>query len=384
MTRLAEQPQAEPPKPIGSTNWRAEVERRQEEVLPSGQVVVSCSAPPGSGGLGRHVQEILDAFDRRGQRAVCICGRDPSSAAPTRYRRTMRRAINSTLALPPVRLAAAQRALRYCREFDSYAAGQLSAVDHLIAFNGSALAQIRAARGTVGASTALVSATSHFRLLLRQHERAHAQYPLEESWARRLLGRNLSEYAEADRIYVASEYVRGSFIDQGFREDMLAMLPLTPDPRFELERASPRSSTFDIVFVGSLSVVKGVPLLIDAVRALPHADMRLVLVGGWKSRGMRRFVERACAEDPRITSSHGDPLPRLRGARLYVHPSYNDGFAYAPAEALACGVPAIVSEDTGMKELIDPGRTGLVVPTGDLSALTEAVDAAYRGELFNG
>jgi len=296
----------------------------------------------------------------------------------------MRRAINSTLALPPVRLAAAQRALRYCREFDSYAAGQLSAVDHLIAFNGSALAQIRAARGTVGASTALVSATSHFRLLLRQHERAHAQYPLEESWARRLLGRNLSEYAEADRIYVASEYVRGSFIDQGFREDMLAMLPLTPDPRFELERASPRSSTFDIVFVGSLSVVKGVPLLIDAVRALPHADMRLVLVGGWKSRGMRRFVERACAEDPRITSSHGDPLPRLRGARLYVHPSYNDGFAYAPAEALACGVPAIVSEDTGMKELIDPGRTGLVVPTGDLSALTEAVDAAYRGELFNG
>ncbi len=33
-----------------------------------------------------------------------------------------------------------------------------------------------------------------------------------------------------------------------------------------------------------------------------------------------------------------------------------------------------------MKELIDPGRTGLVVPTGDMRALTEAIEAAYRGE----
>ncbi len=98
---------------------------------------------------------------------------------------------------------------------------------------------------------------------------------------------------------------------------------------------------------------------------------------------MRRFIERACACDPRISAGHGDPLPHLRDARLCAHPSYNDGFGYAPVEAIACGVPAIVSEDTGMKELIDPGRNGMVVPTGDLSALTEAIDAAYRGELLD-
>jgi hypothetical protein len=38
----------------------------------------------------------------------------------------------------------------------------------------------------------------------------------------------------------------------------------------------------------------------------------------------------------------------------------------------------LVSEDTGMKDLIDRGRNGLVLPTGDLNALTEAIDAAYR------
>ena len=37
-----------------------------------------------------------------------------------------------------------------------------------------------------------------------------------------------------------------------------------------------------------------------------------------------------------------------------------------------------------MRELIEPGRNGLVVPTGDLDALTQAIESAYRGELLGG
>ena len=133
--------------------------------------------------------------------------------------------------------------------------------------------------------------------------------------------------------------------------------------------------------MGSLAVHKGVPLLIDAVARLRYEDLRLRLIGGWGTRGMRRFVQRACANDARISVSPGDPLAYLQRASLCVHPAYEDGFAYAPAEALACGVPVLVSEDTGMKDLIDPSRTGQILPTGDLDALAEAIDAAYRGEL---
>jgi glycosyltransferase involved in cell wall biosynthesis len=98
---------------------------------------------------------------------------------------------------------------------------------------------------------------------------------------------------------------------------------------------------------------------------------------------MRRFIQSAMARDARILVTHGDPLPRLRSARLYVHPSYNDGYGYSAVEALACGVPVIVSEDTGMKDLLSDGSiAGMAVPTGDLATLTAAIDAAYRGELF--
>ena len=238
-------------------------------------------------------------------------------------------------------------------EFDASVAQRLPQADGLIAFNGQALTQFRLARRKRYESIALVSANSHLRRVIRQHARAHKQYPLEGSWASHLVRRNLAEYARADRIYVASRYTRESFIEEGIPEELLSVFPLTPDPRYERDGARRLADGFDIVYVGSLAVHKGVPLLIDAVRRLPHADIRLRLVGGWGTRGMRRFVQSACAGDPRISVCPGDPLPHLRSARLCVHPAYEDGFAYAPAEALACGVPVIVSEDTGMKDLID-------------------------------
>lgn len=361
--------------------WRAQAASAQEAVLPGGRVAVSASAPFGVGGLGRHLKEIIDALDRRRQPRVCICESTDAGSGPSANRGLS--ALTSALA-PLARFSPAWRMWAASVEFDVNAARRLSPADHLIAFNGTSVAQFRAARKARWESIALVSATSHIRRVVRQQARAHRQYPLERPWATRLIKRNLIEYAQADRIYVASRYVFESFIEEGIPEELLSVFPLTPDARYQ-PNGEPRSShTFDIVYVGSLTVDKGVPLLLDAVRRLPYTDIRLVLVGGWTTRGMRRFIQGASAQDARINVCLGDPLPHLRDARLYVQPTYNDGFGYAAAEALACGLPVIASEDTGMKDLIDPDRNGLILPTGDLQALTEAIEAAYRAEILVG
>lgn len=351
--------------------------------MPGGATVVSCTAPLGVGGLGRNFKEVLDALERREQRVVPISGseRESEPAHPHRRATILGRARAVSRLLAP--RSPGRHARDFMAAFDQYAAQRLPAADHLIAFNGQALAQFQAARQARYASLSLISANSHLRRVVRQHARAHEQYPIERSWATHLLGRNLAEYAQADRIYVASQYTRESFLEEGFSDDVLSLFPLTPDPRYRADPAATSTETFDIVYVGSLAVHKGVPLLVDAVRHLPHADIRLRLVGGWASRGMRRFIQHACAVDRRISHGPGDPLPRLSDARLCVHPAYEDGFAYAPAEAVACGVPVIVTDDTGMKDLVD-GRNGVVLRTGDRGALTDAIDAAYRGELLSG
>jgi glycosyltransferase involved in cell wall biosynthesis len=365
--------------------WRAAREAVQEQVLPTGQVVVSCPAPFGAGGLGRHLKELTDALDRRGPGAMCICGAalPHMSLEASPLRQELRVGTRRTPLRRLLRFTPGWANLRRSIAFDRSAARRLPDAEHLIAFNGQALEQFAAAKRVQYRSVSLLSANSHMQNVVRQHAKALRQYPLERSWATRLLRRNLAEYERADRVYVASRYTWESFLEQGYPEARLSLFPFVPDPRFQPQQTPAEADTFDIVFSGRLTVDKGIPLLVDAVRRLAHKDLRLVLVGGWSSRGMRRFLQDAIARDPRISVGPGDPLPRLRRARLCVHPSYEDGLAYAPVEAIACGVPALVSEDTGMRDLIDPGVNGLILPTGDLAALSEAIDAAYRGEIFS-
>ena len=352
--------------------------------MPSGATVVTCPAPFGTGGLGRHLKEIVDALQRHGQPSLHI-SETAGLEGPSRNRRQLGARLSGRVLAPLGRVSAAWRIWSASVAFDARAAERLPAAENLIAFNGTALEQLRSAPGLGYGSRSLVAANSHFRNVLRQHALAHRQYPVEPPWPTHLLRRNLREYELADRIHVASRYIWDSFVAEGFPEDRLSLFPLTPDPRFAPRPPSQAGgpATFDVVYVGSLTVHKGVPLLVDAFRRLAHEDMRLVLVGGWKSPGMRRFIQRTCAEDPRVQVRPGDPLADLRSAALFVHAAYEDGFAYAPAEALACGVPLLVSEDTGMKDLIAAGGRGLVLPTGDLAALTEAIEAAYRGEILS-
>lgn len=366
--------------------WRIAQEAIQESALPAGGLVVSCPAPFGAAGLGRHLKELSDAAGRKGTAAACLCSPALRGTAPSDspLREEIRIKSRATPLARLARFSPSWRNLRRSVAFDEHAAQRLPRAEHLLAFNGQALRQFEAAQRAGYESVSLVAANPHLRVLLRQHEKAYRQYPLERTWATHLLRRNLKEYEQARRIYVASRYTWESFLEEGVSEERLSLFPLLPDPRFTPRQPPPASGTFDLVFVGRLCVTKGVPLLVDAVRRLAHTDLRLILVGGWSSRGMRRFLQEACAGDARITMGPGDPVPHLRQARLFVHPAYEDGFAYAPAEALASGVPVLVSEDTGMKDLIDPGVTGAILPTGDLDALTAAIDAAYRGEILTG
>ena len=363
--------------------WRAERAAEQAACLPAGDVSVSCSAPFGSGGLGRHLEEIVGALRRRGSEVRCLCG--PGAAGDDACGcGVVQPGRPAGAAGSLLRRSAAWRIWASSASFDAAAARRLDGAEHLIAFSGQARAQFRRAGERGLGSRSLVSPTSHLTGVDRRYREAIARHPLEQPWTTHLLRRSLTEYRLAERIYVSSRYVLESFLEQGISEDRLTLFPLTPDEAFRPSAEPNDSSLFEILYVGSLSVVKGVPLLLEAFARQPGDELRLILLGGWESRGMRRHIEAACAADPRIEVRPGRPLERLRTARLFVHPSYEDGFSYSCAEALACGVPVIASANTGAKELIDPGRTGVVAPTGDLDWLTEALAAAHRGELLNG
>ena len=62
-------------------------------------------------------------------------------------------------------------------------------------------------------------------------------------------------------------------------------------------------------------------------------------------------------------------MPYYHQADVLVHPTFEDALGLAPLEAMACGVPVVVTEDTGMKEYVVGGTNGYVLPTANVDAL---------------
>jgi glycosyltransferase involved in cell wall biosynthesis len=69
--------------------------------------------------------------------------------------------------------------------------------------------------------------------------------------------------------------------------------------------------------------------------------------------------------------SHQDMASFYNASDVFVFPTRFDSFGMVVAEALACGLPVIVSENAGAKDLIEEGVNGWVVPAGNAAALAE-------------
>jgi glycosyltransferase involved in cell wall biosynthesis len=338
-------------------------------------ITIACNAPPGTGGLGRHFAELIDDFRWQGRLGRYYSTALEGGGAADDGELVPAGAATRLSRLPPLRFSEGWRAFLGSDAFDRGVAARLVPAETHVGFPGQARRTFLRARRLGFGSLELVAATSHVNHVARQHAEAHRRWPLEDGWLNDAHRRKVvEEYALADTIMVSSGYAVESFLAEGVPESKLRLWDPRPDPRFQPPSRRPDDGMFRIVFIGAVSVVKGVPVLLEAMRSLRRPDIELTLVGGCGSRAMRRHVERAMAEDPRIRLCPGDPLPHLRRADVLIHPSFQEGFGYAPMEALACDVPVIVTEDTGMKEHVEPGRNGWVVPTGSAEAIVDRLN----------
>ena len=343
---------------------------------------VACSVPYGSGGLGLHFTQIVETIRFEGK-----LGRyyTPQPQEGDASGKKVVNQLSQDLNYPPVRQSSGWRNYLDGELFDRSVASQMTHADSFQGFGGQSLHSFNRARQLGCEQLILMAANSHVDHVSRQHRQATATFNLERSWLNDVQRRKtILEYQAADFIEVASEYTRKSFLDAGFSPEKLVRTILNVHPRFVPQCREP-DGVFRIVYTGSLTVMKGIPILLEAFSRFPERNSQLILVGGWATGGMRRYIEFWLAKDTRIRLSPGDPLPHLKQADVYVHPTYEDGFAYAPMEALACGVPVIVTEDTGMKEYVKEGVNGHIVPTGNWEEILERLIACHqhnlRGEL---
>jgi glycosyltransferase involved in cell wall biosynthesis len=196
-------------------------------------------------------------------------------------------------------------------------------------------------------------------------ERAHKQ----------IIEKGLEEIEEADRAFIPSEFVRRSFIENGVPGSKLRLIPYGID----LENFSPapkRDSVFRVLFVGNIGIQKGVHYLLEAWKRLALPNAELVLLGA-VDPGMKNVLARY--EGLFVLAGHvkHELLPMwYTNASVFVLPSLQEGSALVTYEAMACGVPLIVSTNTG--SVVRDGVDGYVVPIRDVESLQSRIQWMYE------
>ncbi|MBI4600519.1 MAG: glycosyltransferase family 4 protein, partial [Planctomycetes bacterium] len=138
-----------------------------------------------------------------------------------------------------------------------------------------------------------------------------------------------------------------------------------------------------LLFVGNDYRRKGLETALRALSILGRADLELWVVGKDKRAALYEALARQLRVGARFLGPQADPAACFAAAQVFVFPSLYDAFGNAALEALAAGLPSIVSSRAGASELIDDGSDGLVLqdPTspGELAAkLGEVLDPGRR------
>jgi len=190
----------------------------------------------------------------------------------------------------------------------------------------------------------------------------------------RTILREEAEYAQADCITVPSTFVLQSFLNQGVDASKLALLPYGVNLSRFHPTAVPDPERFDVLFVGAMTLQKGVQYLAQAYQKLQHRAKSLTFVGSPSTELMDMLKARQLwPEDARVLGHM--PQPELKNimsrSHVMVLPSIQEGFGMVMAQAMACACPVIASINTGSQDLFTNGIEGWTVPIRDVDALAD-------------
>jgi glycosyltransferase involved in cell wall biosynthesis len=263
--------------------------------------------------------------------------------------------------------------------FDRLAMRHIDGGDIFHVFNHFGLHSMRKAK-RLGMRTIVERSGAHpvyaHRTLSEEYERFGLHFP---DSSRLVEGKAVREFEEADAICVPSEFVWRTMIDQGVPASKLRRVHLGFAPeRFAPDPAQKTDSTFRVIFVGTLSLQKGVQYLLEAWKKLALPDAELILVGG-DFKDSASFLPQYEGIYRRVAFVPHDKLPGLyNSASVFVLPSLQDGFGMVVYEAAACGLPLIITENVGAE--IREGQDGFIVPIRDAEALADRLLCLYRDE----
>lgn len=247
--------------------------------------------------------------------------------------------------------------------------------DIFLYYNGSGLSSTKKiqAKGGIAIAEAVNSHVQYQEDLLREEYKM-----LNLPWLpfhQREKKRRVDEYQQADYILMPSEFVKNSFIEMGFPAEKLLKVPYgfnqlsTPGSISKNE-----GEVFTVLYVGSISIRKGLRYLIEAFKKFKHPNKRLVIVGPESDR--RGISDLSMPSEIVFTGElkSAELENAYKSATVFCLPSIEEGLALVIGEALSFGKPIITTTNSGASEIITDGKEGFIVPIRNSDAIAEKLE----------
>jgi glycosyltransferase involved in cell wall biosynthesis len=283
--------------------------------------------------------------------------------------------VYGALKLPPsVRPASRSLFLWQDHGFDAWVGRRLERCDFLHAMPGQALRGFERAR-TLGVRTVLNHATGPVRDWVRimepEYDRAGLRLtdvcPYDEAY----FERESREYALTDFHCAASTVVRDQLIALGIAANHVWLAGYGADPEIFHARERIAPGRFRIVFAGQIGLRKDIRTLLEALTQLDRPDWEMHFYGGSAPEAREDL---AAYRGLTPLTFHGsvsqlDLADAFRKGSVLVLPSLEEGFGLVIPQALNCGLPCIVSDRVGGKDLIRHRENGSIFPCRNAGAL---------------
>ena len=188
-----------------------------------------------------------------------------------------------------------------------------------------------------------------------------------------------------------SESTRGDLVARGIAREQISVVHCGLDhERFKPTAAKAERPT--VAFLGRLRKYKGVDTLLEAFaevrRTLPDAELWIIGDGPHRSALEARAKQLGLGDSARFFGfvPAAEKVQRLSAAHVSVCPSPKEGWGLTVVESNACGTAVVASRSPGLVDSVKDGETGILVPHGNTSALSDALmsiltDRARREQL---
>jgi glycosyltransferase involved in cell wall biosynthesis len=200
----------------------------------------------------------------------------------------------------------------------------------------------------------------------RHPELALPSQPLPVEFSARLQ----QEWAEASHVVVNSEWSKRALLEQGVDSDKLVVLPLAYLPVGDGPPRRPRrGDPLKVLWLGTLSLRKGLAYAIEAARLLANAPVRFTFAGPLEVNPANLTFPKNATYIGHVARINA-PLV-FRRHDVFLFPTLSDGFGMTQLEAMAYGLPVIATRCCA--QVVEPGVSGFLVHERTPREITDSI-----------